>query len=141
MHLAEVGELSRAIDEARAALFAKPGNESSVFLAALLWDRNQGNDRNETLALCLAVIRGGGTERFDDARNNCGRVGDVDAVGRGIAILELLSAAKRFRWWLYRLSEDTFITPKATKPSGGGRSAEPLLRPSMIEPSMPIFVD
>ncbi len=125
MHLAEVGELSRAIDEARAALFAKPGNESSVFLAALLWDRNQGNDRNETLALCLAVIRGGGTERFDQAL-------EITVVGlatlmrwdEALAILELLSAEKislvalqAFRGYVYHTQGDQAAAEAAARAS------------------------
>jgi tetratricopeptide (TPR) repeat protein len=67
LYLANLGQMDQAVAEARAALTAEPDNESSVLLAAMLWDRKQGNDRQQALDLCLKAARGMGTARFDEA--------------------------------------------------------------------------
>jgi Flp pilus assembly protein TadD len=67
LHLANQGRADRAVEEARGAAAAAPGNASSLLLAAILWDRNRGGDRKEALDLSLQAARGAETHRFDEA--------------------------------------------------------------------------
>jgi tetratricopeptide (TPR) repeat protein len=65
--LSDRGDLDRAVEQATAAVEAVPGGQSSALLAALRWDRNRGDDRQQALDLCLALVRGLVTDRFDEA--------------------------------------------------------------------------
>lgn len=67
LYLANQNQMDQAVTEAIAASAAEPGNESSVLLAALLWDRNQGDDRRQSLDLCLRAASGAETHRFSEA--------------------------------------------------------------------------
>jgi tetratricopeptide (TPR) repeat protein len=71
LYLANHGKADQAVEEARAAAKAEPSDDSSVLLAAILWDRNRGNDRQQALVISLETVRRARQERYHEALEMC----------------------------------------------------------------------
>lgn len=66
VYLAQGSHLGRAVEQARAALSLREDAAVQAILAAVLWDRNDGGDRQEALALCLRALADPESGRFDE---------------------------------------------------------------------------
>lgn len=66
VYLAERSHFDRAVEQARAAHSLCESGETQSTLAAVLWDRNSGNDRQESLGLCRCALSDPDFRRFDE---------------------------------------------------------------------------
>jgi tetratricopeptide (TPR) repeat protein len=66
VYLAGRNHFDHAVEQARAALALRESGEAQATLAALLWDRNSANDRQDALSLCLRALADPAFGRFDE---------------------------------------------------------------------------
>ncbi|MFO0881268.1 MAG: hypothetical protein U0840_28515 [Gemmataceae bacterium] len=85
VYLAERNQFERAVEQAGRAAALQDNGDAQATLAAVLWDRNTDNDRQEALALCLRAVSDRASTRFDEALDMAvlalGQFGRCDEVG------------------------------------------------------------
>jgi tetratricopeptide (TPR) repeat protein len=88
VYLSDLNQLDRAVDEARAAFTLEQSGETMTLLAAVLWDRDRGDDRREALDLCLQALRTPASGRFEEALEMA--VSGLLGAGRADEVVPLL---------------------------------------------------